>query len=76
MNDDQRAARAAARAHWRVRRFVLGEEPTGDLRATTTAEERIEMMWALTIDAWALAGKALPTYTREETPIVLRRGYS
>jgi len=64
-----RAARAAARGSWPIRRFRLGEEPVDDLRATTTAAERLAMVEQLTLEAWKLAGKPLPTYARHETPI-------
>jgi len=37
-----------------------------------TAEQRLLMMWPLTLDAWALAGLQLPTYARHETPISFR----
>lgn len=60
--------RAKARASWPVRRFKLGEEPDEDLRATTTPEQRLAMMWRLALDAWASQGQPLPSYTREETP--------
>ncbi len=63
------------RAAWPIRRFKLGEEPKGDLRSTTTAEERLAMMWPLACDAWASRGEPLPEYTRENMPgRVIRRG--
>jgi hypothetical protein len=78
MNDPEemeREARAAARRSWPVRKFRLGEEPNEDLSATTTASERLEMMWPLAVDAWTLAGREIPDYPREKTPIrVIRRG--
>lgn len=51
-----------------MRRYKLGEEPGDDLTATTTAEERLDMVWRLTLDAWASAGLPMPDYTREQTP--------
>jgi hypothetical protein len=47
--------------------------PGGLVDATTpaqahTAEERLAMMWQLAVDAWTLAGRELPTYTREDIP--------
>lgn len=70
---DARAARAAARAGWFVRRFVLGQEPTDDL-AGLTPGERVEFVWQLTLDAWASLGAAIPSYSRAETPgKVIRR---
>jgi hypothetical protein len=67
--DAERAARAAARRSWPVRRCALGEEPTEDLSATTTAAERIAMVWQLTLDAWAMSGRPIPDYPREQAPV-------
>lgn len=44
--------RRAARAKWPVRKLVRGEEPEDESLATTTAAERIGMMWRLSINAW------------------------
>ena len=63
------AERAAARRTWPVRRFRLGEEPGDDLSSTTTAEQRLEMVWALTLEAWELAGRAIPGYERSQAPV-------
>ena len=71
----ERAARAEARRSWPIRTFRLGEEPDDDLSATTTAKERLEMMWPMTVDAWTLAGREIPDYPRDKTPVrVIRRG--
>ena len=51
-----------------MRKFRLGEEPADDL-AGTTVEERVEMVWQLTLDAWAAAGREIPTYRRSEMPV-------
>jgi|SRR5437588_7251974 len=59
----------AARGSWPIRVYRLGCEPGDDLSATTTAAERLAMVWPLTLEAWAMAGKALPIYSRGETPI-------
>lgn len=68
-------ARAAARKSWPIRVYRLGEEPPDDLRATTTAAERVEMVWQVTLDAWALAGRTIPDYPRNEAPVhVIRSG--
>jgi hypothetical protein len=78
MGDDQerdRAARAEARRSWPVRKFRLGGEPDDDLSETTTAKERLEMMWPMTVDAWTLAGRTILDYPRDKTPVrVIRRG--
>jgi hypothetical protein len=70
-----KAARARARCDWPVRGFKLGEEPPDDLSQTTTPLERFAMMWPLAVQAWALAGRAHPTYGRSTIPIrVFRNG--
>ena len=57
------------RSHWPVRKFALGSQPGDDLSAETTAEEHLEMVWELTLEAWSLAGLPLPTYARHEAPV-------
>ncbi len=52
-----------------ARVFRLGEEPPDDLGGFTTVEERIAMMWPLTLEAWALAGRPIPSYDRSATPV-------
>ncbi len=66
-------ARAKARAKWPVRRHALGEEPPDDLRDSTTAEERLAMVWQLTVEAWSLTGRPLPDLPRSEWPVRIRR---
>jgi len=65
---DGRARRAAGRAGWPVERTTLGVSQADDLRATTTAEERLDMMWDLAQDAWAMHGRPTRAYTRSEAP--------
>ena len=60
---------SSARGSWPIRVYRLGSEPGDDLSATTTATERLAMVWPLTLEAWAVAGKSLPGYSRGETPI-------
>lgn len=57
------------RASWPVWWFALGEEPSDDLSATTTAEQRLAMMWPLAVDAWTLAGLPIPDYPRSAAPV-------
>ena len=71
--DSDRAARRAARARWPVRKFRLGAEPGPDLSATTTASERLAMMWPLAREAWAFSGRAIPDYPRHRSPIRIIR---
>jgi hypothetical protein len=59
----------ADRSRLQVRIFPLGQEPGDDLSASTTATERLAMLWALSQEAWAFTGSAIPGYARHETPI-------
>jgi len=52
-----------------VRKYSLGEEPSEDLSDSTTPEERLEMMWPLSVEAWSLTGKPMPDYDRSATPV-------
>ncbi len=65
------SAKSQNRSHWPVRRFTLAAEPPEDLSGETTAEERLEMMWPLALDAWTLAGLPLPDYPRGAAPVRL-----
>lgn len=60
------------RSDWPVRVFRLGEEPGDDLSATTTPEERLAMVETLTLEAFALAGLARPSYSRAQSPMARR----
>ncbi len=73
MEDRERKLRAAARRSWPIRVYRLGEEPDDDLSATTTASERLAMMWPLAVDAWASSGKEIPDYPRNQMPVRIIR---
>jgi hypothetical protein len=66
--------RAAARAGWPIRRAKLGDDDASTPAESSTASERFARIWAVTLDAWALSGAPLPTYTRAETPGRVVRG--
>lgn len=64
-HDDERAARAS----WPgVVSNLAGASEAADLRATTTAEQRVALVWELTLGAWSLTGKPLPSYERAQMP--------
>jgi hypothetical protein len=67
--DERRRVRGA----WPVRRFRLGEEPGEDLCATTTAEERLAMMWPLALDAFSLVKTPVKAPPRTAWPVKVRR---
>ena len=56
-----------------MRIYRLGAEPSDDLSATSTAEERLAMMEPLAREAFVLSGRPLPTYRRADCPVALRR---
>jgi hypothetical protein len=58
-----------ARRDWPVRKLRQGDTPGDDLSATTTAQERLQMVWPLTVDAWSLTGRPIPDYARKNTPV-------
>jgi hypothetical protein len=58
-----------SRERWPVRKYRLGHEPPDDLSDSTTPEERLAMMWPLTLEAWALTGREIPAYDRHSTPV-------
>jgi len=73
--DQDLVARGASRAHWPVRVYRLGEEPEDDLIETSTPEQRLAMIWELSLDAWTLSGRPFPEYSRAEAPLrVIRTG--
>ncbi len=69
--DRAAARRARGRRRWPVVFVDLRDQPSGDLSASTTLEERIRMMWPLAVTAWRVAGLRLPRYGRSRTPIRL-----
>jgi hypothetical protein len=68
-DDEQREERARGRHNWPIRRASLDDDGREELCAATTPEERVAMMDALAREAWQIAGKPFPTYSREDTPI-------
>lgn len=60
--------RRRARAAWPIRRMALGEEELADPRIPESVDERIALVWTLTKQQWAFAGKEIPRYSRGEMP--------
>lgn len=53
----------------RARVYPIGQEPADTLMERTTPAERVAMVWTLTLEAWSLAGLAVPEYPRERIPL-------
>jgi hypothetical protein len=75
MSQGERPTGTAAvdRGSWPVRVYRLGAEPSDDLSASTTPEERLAMMWPLAVEAFSLSGRPTRAYRRADAPVVLRR---
>ena len=67
--DAKKNSAAQSRGTWLVCKYALGQEPDDDLRGTTTAEERLAMMWPLALEAWSLTGVPIPVYDRASMPV-------
>ncbi len=68
-----REARLRRKA-WPIRVVPLGAESDDDLSGSTTAEERLAMMWPLACEAWATMGRPIPDYPRTQAPVRVVRG--
>jgi hypothetical protein len=66
--DEQARARAAARAKWPGKKTRLGEEDESVVPSGASPSECVAMVWQLTLDAWAMMEKPIPTYTRAKMP--------
>ena len=63
-----RAARALARRSWPVARVGPGAPPPA-AEPVATPFERLCLVWPLTLDAWAMSGRAIPELPRERWPV-------
>jgi len=70
MQDDFEARRAA-RANWPIQKAKVADD--GADATGTSPEQRVGMMWELVVQAWAVAGRTIPTCDRANTPIRKRR---
>jgi hypothetical protein len=57
------------RAQMTVRIVPLSSPEAGDSRMGGTLEQRLAAVVELTKEAWRLAGRSLPTYSRATMPI-------
>jgi len=76
VNDEDESAREArrkARANWPIRKYKLGEEPPDDL-SHLSPDERVSLLFDLSVSAWLLAGNELSTLPRSQWPGVVIRG--
>ena len=67
MSADEVEARRRARANWQVRIEPLGREIEATMRDTVA--ERLAATWELSLQAWSVAGKAMPAVARAALPV-------
>jgi hypothetical protein len=60
------------RQDWPIEVRPLAAPEADDLSRLTTPEERIAMIWPLTLEGWALSGRQIPDYSRSQTPVSFR----
>ncbi len=59
---------------WSVRIRPLAEPEPDDLADSTTAEERLALVWTLSKRMWELTGRPFPAYERSQIPVRVFRG--
>jgi len=64
-----RSAVRERRQAYPIRVCALDDQPGDNLSASTSAEERLAMVWELTVGAWEFAGLPLPDYPRDQVPL-------
>lgn len=63
---------AKDRSNMSARVVPLASREAGDPRMGGTIAQRVAAVTELTLEAWRLSGRPLPTYTRATMPIVVR----
>lgn len=66
--------RRKARAGWPIRKVGLRDEELTDPRDSSTVDERLALVWTLTMQQWAFSGREIPRYARAEMPGRVIRG--
>lgn len=57
------------RTRMTARVVALTSREAGDPRMAGTVDERVAAVTTLSLEAWRLAGRPLPTYTRATMPV-------
>ena len=71
--DFARETRRQARANWPVCKFRLGDEPLDDV-SHLSPNERVSLLFDVSMTAWRTSGKPLPDLPRSQWPgTVIRR---
>ena len=69
MSESVRSAVRERRQDYPIRIYELDDQPDNNLSASTSAVERLAMVWELTVGAWEFAGLPLPDYPRDQVPL-------
>ena len=70
---DRAAMRCANAARWPLRVYAIDAEPHRAPLDRSTVDERVATVWPLTREAWAVAGKEIPSYQRSTSPGSMQR---
>lgn len=60
--------RAARRASWPGHITTLASQTDAAIVRHGTPGDRVAMVWAITLDAWASSGRPIPDYPRHAAP--------
>ena len=66
--DDARNRRSLERAKWPGGLTTLEEQTDAAVISHGSPGDRVAMLWRLSLDAWAMSGRSMPTYERAEMP--------
>ena len=69
MSESVRSAVRERRQDYPIRIYELDDQPGENLSDSTSAEERLAMVWELTVEAWNFAGLPRPDYPRDQVPL-------
>lgn len=70
MNEDRKSRAERRKREWQIKAYPLDEAPPSVMG---DAAARMAAVWEIAHDEWALLGKEIPTYTRDEMPTCWRR---
>lgn len=59
------------RSRMRARVVALTSQEAGDARMGGTMDQRVAAVAELSLEAWRLSGRPLPTYTRATMPVIV-----
>lgn len=62
------------RSNWQTRKTTLSEQDQDNDLANATMEERVAMVWPLTVEAWAMKGEDVTRQQMRHDVVRIKRG--